>query len=306
MRIHIEGMGILGSLVALTLAGKKIPFTWHDTNEKQVAWQASTGAIYPAGADGSVDKECYDAFANMLGHSAYALLAKHCEFSWYVFNHKKPPHDGRYDFNPIGNYGLNIGDSLSMHLNAQTFVPAVRERFKSKRLRDRPTDTKGIDFYIVAHGFPSAASQRTSHYYWGWTRLVQLKYDKRLLPQQPNKRPCFYFRQGRFVMAYAYPVPGTPWWYSGSSLIVQRERKSLDMPAKYERWKAFFEKLGGGYVKVAKEGEYLEGWRPARSDDKWVTSTGRTNKVISLPPLWNSGIRHSPKVIAQLIEQLGV
>lgn len=297
MKIHIEGMGLLGSLVLLELAQqpREHTITWHDADVEHTAWKASTGAIYPCGAKDSVD---WHAYATWITSSL--VPDEFMEMTPYVFNHKSgPPHGGKYDYETDIASGLNIAKVPSMHLNAQRLVPYVRQRFaKLNKLPEYEPDV-----YIIAHG----NGARRTHYYWGWTRLVQLKHT---LPVK--RRTCFYFRQGRFIMAYAYPVPGTQWWYSGSNIIQQTTARSLDMPTKYARWKHFFLELGNGAVSVTKEGAYLEGWRPAQkgldttSWDSWLDVKVRKNKakLITLPPLWNSGIRHAPKVLSDLRKAL--
>lgn len=302
MKVHIEGMGLTGSMLATMLAERGIEFTWHDTDDKQVAWQASTGAIYPAGSHKfGPDEDCRTVWADW---HARQLFGTSTEEARYVYCTKSPPHEGKYAREQLES-GLWLAGPSSYHLNAQELVPAVRERFAAQRVQvafaPGPDD---VDWYIVAHGW----GRRLGHMYWGWTRLVTLDYDRSLYQRDGQElRPCFYFREGRFVMAYAYPVPNTPYWYAGSSIIKQPilGRKSLEMEPKYDRWKTNFERLAAGAVTVAQEGDFIEGWRPAAKadDDAWTRVRGN---VISVRPLWNSGIRHFPKQWAGIATTLGL
>lgn len=306
MKVHLEGMGITGCLLALHLAEDGHAITWHDTNAPHAAWQASTGAIFPAGRPGSVDWDTYLAWADALHDKRGALrkVQRHFEPAAYWFNHVHPPHHARYSV-AQGPGGLQraMGDARSYHLNAQTFVPAVRKLFGAGRRNSAPA---GVDAHVVAHGFGA----RMKFAYWGWTVAVRLRYAKRAF-EVGGERPSFYFRKGRFVMAYAYPIPGTDRWYAGSSLIRQRAGalRELDPLPKFERWRQQFELLGQGEVKVVREPlkpgvNLLTGWRPARDEAKDPFVTLRRGKLITVPPLWNSGIRHFPGVLQQVRARL--
>ena len=295
--IHIEGFGITGALLALNLERHAVPFTWSDIDAPHTAWKASTGAVYPAGQPGS---HCFEGHASWLQwyHEGRYANPAWLELAHYRFNHKRPPHEGGYRIVQRDAYGLALAEPPALHFNAQLMVPETRQRFADRRIEGaRPKGSQ----VIVAHGF----STRLNHAYWGYTRLVEVDYDGR--PDNDREpRSAFYFREGRFIMAYAYPVPGTQYWYAGSKLIKQAAGrfKSLDMPSKYEAWKAQFERLGNGAVKVVGEADYIEGWRPARGDNSWVHRDllGR----IVVPPLWNSGIRHFPVVLRGVFDELGI
>lgn len=297
-------MGLYGSLLAHRLALYGVPFTWHDSDAKVVAWKASTGAIYPAGAENhGPDKMCYDIWKSWFeaGHFADTHLERSTGF---VFCTKNPPHKGAYEhWAWAGN--LRMG-APSYHLNSQAFVEASRNRFNDCWV-DAPTAyskelnaKKGAlgQKYIRAHSF----TERLDRYYWGWTRLVKLDVNP-----DASRRPAFYFRPDRFRMAYAYPMAGTDWYYAGSNIIQQKlgKERDLDPVPKYERWKSIFEEYGQGHVKVGEEGQFLTGWRPAAAKDD--TTVIRVRKgVITMRPLWNSGIRHFPQQWIGLALQLGL
>lgn len=288
--IHIEGMGVTGCLLAWHLHHRGETFTWSENNAPINAWRASTGAIYPARA---LDTECLEVWRGWLREG---FLPPDCfEEAAYIFNHKRPPHNGRYQF--LREHGLGIAVPLSIHVNAQRLVKGTRAYFNvSERAGPEPKDLR-----IVAHGF----GDRLHHVYWGWMRLVELRHpfafdEGKGMPQ----RPAFYFREGRFVMAYAYPCPGTPYWYAGSSIIRQTTPRRLLIGPKYDRWKAKFEELSGGIVIVVSAHDYYEGWRPAPASDEepWATREGDT---VTVKPCWNDGIRHFPKVFDGVLECIG-
>jgi hypothetical protein len=290
--IHIEGMGVLGSLLALRLDHEGIKFTWNDIDAPRTAWKACTGAIFPCGEAESVDWLAYNDWRDELEKPTWTKpVSRHFERGVYTFNHQRPPHDGKYEFSNLGNTDLRFPLLFSSyHVNAQTLVPAVRKRFASRQV----VAPNYKQPHVVAHGF----GKQMTHVYWGWTRKVELDYKFKT-----SDRPAFYFRQGRYVMAYAYPVPGTPHWYAGSSIIMQRTLlKELLMPPKYERWRDWFEELSGGAVRVkrTREGEFLQGWRPAEENPDVYHD--KRNKTIRMPSLWNSGVRHAPYYIDAVLE----
>jgi hypothetical protein len=318
LRVHVEGMGVTGSLLAYQLERLKYDWSWHDVDAPVTAWKACTGSIFPAGKPGSLDDQCYQVWDRWAGPvpleprgglvgaalriAEQPYPARFLETGSYWFSTKSAPHGGSYQFDGPSQHGLRCARPFSYHLNAQKFVPATRKHF-IERHWDKPD--KG-DVYVVAHGF----GDRLHHVLWGWAVPVKLRYADYYA--QAGNRPCFYFREGRFVMAYAYPIPGTEWWYAGSSLIVQRVPKALEVQPKYERWKKTFERLSGGAVKVVDRGAELVGWRPAEGgahvDPLVKRSTRRfvNGSVIqlSVPPLWHSGIRHFPRVWQQLQTEL--
>lgn len=297
MKVHLEGMGLQGTLLAHRLHEYGVAFTWHDIDAEHTAWKASTGAIYPADSTNhGPDREAYNVWGAWYENEKFEY--QHLERSTgLVFCTKNPPHKGKYDVTSFSN-GLSQGSQVSYHFNAQAFVPEMRQRYASVRISTvAATETvkRNGAPYIITHGWGA----RLDRAYWGWTRCVQLEYDSRFRNNAETggwvERPAFYFRPNRYVMAYAYPIPGGPWYYAGSSIIVQKKTalKPLEMYEKYTRWKRNFEELGKGMVKVRAEGSFLQGWRPAAapSDEAWVRKTGN---IITLRPLWNSGIRHFP------------
>lgn len=287
MRVHIQGMGLQGCLLAASL-GEDMDLTWYDPDVPQTAWRASTGAIYPADSTKfGDDRACWLRWQEWFDNGGFPsnVLSRHP----FYFNHKKPPHEGKYVIEDRTPGGLGRAADLAYHLNAQALVPMLRKSYRAGQVFE-PWQT---DADVTICAYPQ---HRVHHYYWGWTRLVELEYDPRVFPG--DERPSIYLREGRFIMAYAYPVPGTPYWYAGSNIIKQAAPKSLDMVMKYARWKANFERLAGGDVRVGHEGQYLEGWRPAAAPGdqewaRWAMVSGR--RVLSLRPLWNSGIRHFPQ-----------
>lgn len=290
--IHLEGMGVLGCYLAHRLFADGVPFTWHDTDEEHTAWRACTGAIFPTGhAD---DEWARRAWAD---HYFEAGFREHMEVAAYVFCTKRPPHQGRYGFQPLAGEA-KLGGEPSLHLNAQAWVPWTRKVFEDRRIphtaHTHLEARRGPR--VITHGFGS----RLARYMWGWTVPVRVLTTADI----GRTRPCIYFRRGRFTMAYAYPIPGTGQWYAGSSLISQQVPRSLEIAPKFERWRRDFLELGEGYVlDVQQAGSPVEGWRPvpAKDDVPWVRKVGDS---LAVRPLWHSGVRHAPLIYRALQEAL--
>lgn len=291
MTLHLEGLGVLGCYIGWRLFNDGIPFTWHDSGEQVTAWRACTGAVFPTGH--SADLRAMAAWTRHLDEPGFN---DHTERAAYVYCSKRPPHMGRYGWQDLGN-GIKLGEVPSLHLNAQRWVPWTRRVFNHYQLDAAPPDAR----VIVTHGFGA----RLARYMWGWTVPVRVW----TTADFGELRPSIYFRRGRFVMAYAYPIPGTGLWYAGSSLISQKAPRQLDTDAKFERWRREFVELGRGYVLgVERAGDAMQGWRPVPYSDREPlvrcdVHDGRAD-VLTVRPLWHSGVRHAPLVYDALKEAL--
>lgn len=285
--LHLEGMGVMGSYLAWRLFIEGVDFTWNDTDRAITAWRACTGAIFPTGH--AEDEEALGAWRAHLDDPGFG---HHLEEADYVFCTKAPPHGARYPWTPLAG-DAKLASTRSIHLNAQLWVPYTRKVFASARRMGRPAGAQ----LVITHGF----GPRLERYMWGWTWPVRLLTTH----DHGEHRPCIYFRRGRFVMAYAYPIPRTDLWYAGSSLISQRAAKPLTVQDKYRRWRDQFLELGEGYVQgVAPAGLPVQGWRPvpAADDTEWLSR--QADGTLVARPLWHSGVRHAPHVFNALQEAL--
>lgn len=278
MKLHLEGMGIVGCLLALKLHQQGQRFTWNDIEAPVNAWQASTGCIYPSGDP--VDTWSYEAWLR----NYFGELPEFCSAT-YCFLSKNPPHGGKYPFERVGPFG--VASHPSFHLNAQVLVPRVRELFASFRCM-------GGGVKIITHGF----SQRLERYLWGWAVKAKLG----LPPGIEFDRACLYMRVGRFKLAYAYPIPLEPgWYYAGSSLISQRHPRELAIVPKFQKWKEHVWAEAG--VAVKDIGQCLQGWRPvaAKTDTPLLR---KMNGQWVIRPQWSSGIRHAPGIVETLLGRI--
>ncbi|WAB09181.1 hypothetical protein SEA_LITTLEMUNCHKIN_5 [Gordonia phage LittleMunchkin] len=287
--VHIEGMGWLGAVTALSLERQGIEFTWHDTDAPHVAWKASTGLVYPAGDDRSVrDMAHWERW-----HAAGVFPTGTVESVLYTYGHKAPPHEGRYDTRRLTD-STTLALAPCLAVNAPEIVGHARRRFASARSED-----PGEGVLIRAH-----AGRRLAAQMWGWNVPVRLTLPGPLADL--GRRPAVYGRRVRRI-AYAYPIPGTDRWWGGSTLIRQTQPRELDVMKHVSRWltdfTALFPDIG---VEIA--AEPMQGWRPRPADTdtsnlpRWNRTADRP--TIEYPPLWHSGIRWSPTVLQWTLHQL--
>jgi hypothetical protein len=290
-------MGVVGSLLAWQLLQRKVPFTWNDAETNINAWSASTGCIYPSGDP--LDTIAYNVWKNWVASPPWRVPGM-VETSGYWFCTKSAPNGLK------GGIEAQVGPLRrstfpAMNFNAQAFVAMTRKMFAMKRLTYSAPRAKKV---VVTHGF----GERLHHYVWGWHRKVRLRFHEDLVNAEFCKRMTISLTRGRFVMAYAYPMPGYPeWYYAGSDRVVQKTAKELEVLPKYEAWRRNFTSLSGGLIEIMEEGGIAQGWRPAgRPDDDAMVMelTGRFGSVLVKPQRGN-GVRHAPLVCRAVMTALG-
>lgn len=294
MSVHIEGMGVMGSLVAWKLHEAGIPFTWHDRDIAfHHAWKASTGLIYPSGH--GKEEAGYRDWIGL--HEAPPWKDRPTtpitERGAHWFATKSVPHGARNEI--VAETGkLRRGAEDTVHVNPQQLVKATREAFRAQE-----ASTYGARLRIVAHGY----SDRFHHAVWGWSAGVQLYVSPSIIGLSGGNRPSFYLRRDRFTLRYALPRPGTILHYAGSLTIVQRDPHLLDAGKHLTAYKDFVEQETGGLVRVERvfDGP-AQGWRPAPSKAEILEHGGQplppmqNGNDLILPPLALSGVRFSPMI----------
>lgn len=271
--IHIEGMGVLGSLFAILAAEHGIGFTWSDNEDPTSAWQASTGCAYPDGnpADMAGLASWKDWIkADMV--SAYALEVP------YVFAHRHPPHGGAY---PVVNHGRLREASISaVAVDIPALVTDTRQRFAPARTQVAPQDA----LVVVAHTTP----ERAAGVLWGWAVPVRITKPEGLA-HMPF--PCLYAKAHRFDLTYAYPRGKSGWWWAGSTLRYQRTPAAVSderIATYYDVWRLHAQTLLG--VEVIEAGMPVQGWRPRPKPTDSGKPEWRQGRLV-LPPMATDGVR---------------
>lgn len=301
--LHLEGMGLPGSVLAWHIWQLDVPFTWSDIDAEFSAWPASTGMIYPSGDP--EEQRAYDLWLEwsrpgispMFGNNQpwLAVIPDAIERAAFWFLSKDPPHGGRYKI--AGRAGpLSLAAVPTVHVNVQHLVTHSRAFFGEARRESAPAGAR----LIVAHGFSPI---RLHHVNWGWSALVQLRLAPELLVN--GLRPALYLRTNRFTLRYALPRPGTDLYYAGSSSIQQRSAKHRDPAADYTAWEVALPSLTGGLAHVEQFCWLRQGWRPAAAvDDHHVRLL--SDGTLIFPPLRGSGVRYAPNVALQALSLLGL
>lgn len=305
--IHLQGMGVIGSLLAHTLREQRIKFTWSDTEEEHTAWQACTGAVYPTGE--SQELENYLRWQHDINHDALPPeITEHMEQAAWCYNGINPPHHGELagvHSLTRGNAAVDplvISDGISYQFDMQSIVKATRTKFAKRR-----TDGySGSGDLIVTHG-----SAQADKFVWGWSINCKLDFSAEFLETLDElgigMRPTLYMRQV-YDMSYLYPHPRRQdLWYGGTATITQSVPKSLDVQAHYRRFKDKVAERSGGHVTVAGgvKGTLVEGWRPKYSGGTVMPLAKRVaGRQIMLRPMGGNGVRFFPLLADAVLEQL--
>lgn len=304
-RIHIEGMGVIGAMLAWHLFERGIDFVWLDNEQTICAWRASTGCIYPSGD--SFDMENYQIWEEWeKGNAPFSekLPGVICRAP-YWYSSKAHPHSDyrslsrRYKgkLGQIREFsGLHLSNMPTLHLNVQSFVGETRCIFQDRRVDRYDGGRK-----IVAHGF----SYRLKQYVWGWSAIARMRYNEAF--KENRVTPCFYLRQRnlRYVFAYAYPIPNTPYHYIGSMLRPQKAPMVYEVLPKIEEYKKRIAMICGDTLAVEQVLNVMQGWRPEPISDEEPLVIKRDD-VLYVRPMWHSGVRHSPLLIKAVLTELGV
>lgn len=284
--IHIEGMGALGSQVALALDEIGEPFTWSDTDERWVAWKASTGCVYPSGdAHLEAGRRWWLAAIEAGRFEGIAAPAP------YRFAHLSPPHGGGYSYADLASGRLREAMPPAVTVNVERLVTTTRERFADRRAEPEPGAT-----VVVAHTTP----ERGDGYLWGWSARV------RFAEPEPSTRgrAVYNAKKHRYNNTYAYPVPGTDQWWAGSTMQMVREPREREARAHVAEWTVNAGALLG--LAAIEVGEIRQGWRPRRrKDDPGDVRQDDRGRWV-LPPIATSGIQTGPLVARETLRRLGL
>lgn len=287
-RYHIEGMGLVGSLLAASFDEDDIPFTWSDNDAKVTAWKASTGCVFPTGDP--VEASCYRLWVNLVANrqSLGRHVGDYAELGVWTYISVNPPHDGR----AVGVAaltkveGLVVSNHHTVHLNVPAFVKNTREDYADLRAKPRAGDS-----IIVSHGY-----KRAVRYGWGWSAQAELALSDELLAACSGARPCLYLRKG-YLMYYAYPFPGTDDYIVGTQNVSQKEPRERPTEEPYMKWLDHFNEHMGdhGMVKRLHSDTMQQGWRPyGAKESKLISRTKSTPRTYYIQPQSGNGLRMWP------------
>lgn len=296
--VHIEGLGVLGSMIARRLDEEGLDFTWNDTDEEAVAWRASTGLAYPessprAAAGLAIWKERAMPGPGVISETVEA------EEVPYAFAHKAPPHGGRY---PIAaDYGLvRLAEPTGVAVNVRAFVENTRAAFSAERVDVRPAGST----LVIAHSTP----ERSDGYLWGWSARVRIGGLLQALEVDLlGDRPALYAKKHRFNTTYAYPRPGTDEWWVGTDIRYQATASAVPeakLLEKYEAWVEDAREILG--IRDVELVEVTQGWRPrARKGDSGAVEFSSELGAWTVPPMAANGVRMGWLVADEVLNAVG-
>lgn len=295
--VHIEGMGLMGSLLAASFERDHIPFTWSDIDAPVTAWKASTGCVFPTGEPEEIAD--YHSWINQL-HAPNPFgewMRTHMERGLWCYISVAAPHSGaKVGVSEVTRLGsLAVSNMSSIHLNVPAFVQATRTRQSRHRVDERPARAK----VIVSHGF-----RRAVKFGWGWSAQAELKLAPELQEACEGARPCLYLREG-YVMHYAYPMPMTDRYIIGTQNVQQKEPAERDTEIPYLRFLEHMENKVGEQVEMRRlhESTMTQGWRPYATKGEGPTITTR-NAGWLIRPQSGNGLRNFPSTYAALREAM--
>lgn len=287
--VHIEGLGLLGSLLARHLAAAGHAFTWSDT-DTHPAWPASTGLVYPdPDPRAAVNLALWGTWAARRD----LLAADEVAPASYVYAQKTPPHGGKYATKPLDGTNLTLALADCWQVDPPTLVNRTRTAHADRRTDSPPPGARLVRAHAHIH-----------RHCWGWSAPVLL--DTSGLPPTPH-RPAFIGRRIS-VNVYAYPLLSRPgWWRAGSAMYDQSTPRSLGLrtEAHLSRWLTDFTARFPQVPVLAAESP-VEGWRPRPAPGHPGTVTEDDDGALRVPALYHSGVRLAPTVIGDLLHRLGV
>lgn len=288
MRIHLEGMGLVGSLMALHLADAGIDFTWSDAGRSVCAWRASTGCCLPTGD--AEDMASYRRVAALMDHR---MLRRFTTAAAYGYAAPVAPHF--YTPPPIRTRvgAVSLLDMPSYHLDAHRFVVAMRLRHTR---RHQPATAK--DIVVKAHGYHGATPTRLV---WGWHAKVRLRVSDALAKACGGLPLALNLHHPRYGDWFAWPVPDTGQHYVGSSMIPQADARHVDAAPRFAQVCAHLRDVAGQDVRIEdKRPDFVEGWRPQAVDEGPLA--WRQGRTVYLRPQHGAGWRHHPALLDALRE----
>jgi hypothetical protein len=293
-QVHVLGAGVVGSFLMRTLEAEGIDFTWYDPDfdpesspVQLCAWKASTGCIFPSGE--KTDEKNYEHFEE----SARRLGVEY-EVARYCFSQNSIPHreNSKKLLVEKEDSGLKFLNLPSFHVNVQNFVQTTRERYRDRFSTGSHTESLNVH----AHGFHKALK---TDYRWGWHARARLR------TREPG-RFCFNLKEGRFIVGYLYPIPGTEEYYLGTHFLYQREAKEVEWKDKHLKMLEHIQSKTAGFIESIDVDwdTRVVGWRPAYVKEQESPAVVEKDGVLFLRPQMANGLRHHVTFLEEVLKEI--
>ena len=289
---HLEGMGVVGCLVAHRLQAEGVEFTWHDVDAARTAWKVSTGAIPVFG-----DQQSHDDRQQWLAWYKAGFLGHYMTKAVWCYAAQNPPHKAKdIGCKAKATVGpITVSNKRSLHMDVQRFVTETRSTF-----RRRQTPGRRQRDVIITHGF----GENIHRWSWGWSAQVLIELSDELEHALGGRRPCFYLRNG-YQLPYLYPVGREREYYAGTTLVTQKQPRSLDIDPKLKTWLGHIREYSGQHIAVTSviANTIGEGWRPMADPDAPLIEHVDA-RTLRIRPQYGNAIRHFPSTMRALLEEL--
>lgn len=291
-KVHILGAGVVGSFLMRALEKENIEFSWfdpdhHSGNSEVCAWKASTGCIFPSGE--KIDEENYEKFQD----SARRLGVEY-ETAEYCFSQNSIPHKANSKKLEVveEKHQLKFLNKPSFHVNVQEFVKSTRKKYQGRFLQTAPKES----LIIQAHGFHEALK---TDYRWGWHARAKVQ-------TVDGKRYCFNLKEGRFIVGYLYPIPGSDEYYLGTHFLYQKRPKAVEMKDKHTKMLSHIKNKTDGFVSNIDVdwNSLVVGWRPAYVKEEESPAVLEKDGCLFLRPQMANGLRHHVTFLSEVLPEV--
>ncbi|MCQ9384421.1 hypothetical protein [Brevibacterium moorei] len=293
MTVHLDGMGWLGSTLAVNLERNGIDFTWSDIDSWRTAWRASNGVVYPDGDPLAVrGLEAWDRWyaQGLLPESAACRAA-------FGYTQVTVPHGGTYrplEFWP----GVKRAPGLSAYIvNVAAVVKWARSRYSDRRRDSAPEGS----LEVVARG----NGRMLKRYVWGWTARARIKLPAEARAVIDSGAGLeLYGLVNKFEKVHVTSIPGEP----GQFKLGTSSRPGVSNRRPEAALRDFAKRVGQAEtlfpgLTVLDADSPVEGWRPfpARPD----YTVRRAPSGIELPSAGSSGVRLAPVIVQSALDLIG-
>lgn len=298
MKVHVRGLGLVGSFLVRELSLRGINATWDDDGSPS-AWAASTGSV----SAHSGDSTAYDWWMGS-GKSRHAAYLEEVRA---VYVQRSTP--AALKTTIALKSGAPNGSSVwldprpALQFNVQEFVGDTRRLFAEREVSP-PTGSIQVGCRGVGEGDVVPV--------WGWSVPVRLEAEPELLCDGAGRRKAYHLTDpGRpYARLYLYPMPMTTLWWAGSATRLQRSPARLDDLAAHDfgQFLGSVRRVFGEAVRPEIAGAIRQGWRPKprewmrreAGERLWfLDATG-----IRALPLYKSGVLLGPQAAAQIANVL--
>ena len=292
--VHLEGMGVIGSVTAYRLREAGVPFTWSDGRVECNAYRASAGGVYPINTNVSHAAVHHNScMAWITAANVRAFGPSTTELCDYLYNTVSAPFG--QSWKPVAKRGsLNLAPIPVVSVNTRQLVDVARARFAAQEGPPEP-DAKRF----ITHGF----GPRLAAHGWGCTAVVEIANEERIRDGATDTRPLLSLFAARSMRLYVVPLPGTLFYVIGSTIrVAQQKPETLDAKAAdlSQRYRGMMRRLAGLDAIVH---DVRQGWRPLANDADAAPLRKVDGQTWAVRPAAGSGVAQAFDFAAAVVNE---